>query len=238
MLEILKEPVKTKSQLLAESSTPQSQQVAQAHHHNVDITNLKDASYDSFDKLQIERSQTYLGYKILWTLNLFIDGRKFPAGSIREKMWNAYLHDIIEFLANQEYLKILLSIDAESVFQIISILFYPSEDNYGPYELLQMGRLEDGAGDEYKGRIPKDDTAHWRFMKVLDSYCIRPETPENVKLQYYYFVAKVITRSPAFKDYDHMCFFFVLKELLQQHKKYLEFVRKLYDQSRRAKKIK
>jgi hypothetical protein len=52
----------------------------------------------------------------LWTLNLFIDGKKFPVGSIREKMWNAYLHDIIEFLANQEYLKILLSIDAESFF--------------------------------------------------------------------------------------------------------------------------
>lgn len=101
-----------------------------------------------------------------------------------------------------------------------------------------MGRLEDNNGADIKRNVPKDDTAHWRFMKVLDSYCIRPETPENVKLQYYYFVAKVITRSPAFKDYDHMCFFFVLKELLQHHKKYLEFVRKLYDQSRRAKRIK
>ena len=49
---------------------------------------------------------------IQWKSN----GKKFPVGSIREKMWNAYLHDIIEFLANQEYLKILLSIDAESFF--------------------------------------------------------------------------------------------------------------------------
>lgn len=68
------------------------------------------------DKLQIERSQTYLGYKILWIINLFIDGRKFPSGSIREQKWRSYIHDIIEFLSNQEYLKTLLSIDAESFF--------------------------------------------------------------------------------------------------------------------------
>jgi hypothetical protein len=49
-------------------------------------------------------------------LNLFIDGKKFPAGLIRDKMWREYIHDIIEFLSSQEYLKTLLSIDAESVF--------------------------------------------------------------------------------------------------------------------------
>lgn len=91
--------------------------------------------------------------------------------------------------------------------------------------------------DFIKAAVPKDDTAHWRFIKVLDSYCIRPETPEAVKLQYYYFVAKVISRSPAFQGYDHNCFFFVLRELLIHHKKYMEFVRKLYDQSKKAKKI-
>jgi hypothetical protein len=106
-----------------------------------------------------------------------------------------------------------------------------------------MGRLDEvnqnqmSEDDFIKAAVPKDDTAHWRFIKVLDSYCIRPETPESVKLQYYYFVAKVISRSPAFKGYDHNCFFFVLRELLIHHKKYMEFVRKLYDQSKKAKKI-
>jgi len=31
---------------------------------------------------------------------MFLDGRKFPSGRIRESMWRAYLHDIIEFLTN------------------------------------------------------------------------------------------------------------------------------------------
>jgi hypothetical protein len=92
--------------------------------------------------------------------------------------------------------------------------------------------------DLVKAVVPKDDSAHWRFIKVLDSYCIRPETPEQVKLQYYYFVTKVIAPSPAFQGYDHNCFFFVLRELLIHHKKYIEFVKKLYEQSKKSKKIK
>jgi hypothetical protein len=75
-------------------------------------------------------------------LHLFINGKKFPSGHIKEKMWRAYIHDIIEFLSNQEYLKILLSIDAESVFQIISILFQPTSKN-SPFELVKAGREED-----------------------------------------------------------------------------------------------
>ena len=116
------------------------------------------------------------------------------------------------------------------------MLFYPSKIDgpHGPYELLQMGRLEDdnaSSGDLKGVMIPKDDTAHWRFVKVLDAYCLKPETPESVKFQYYFFVAKVIARSPAFRDYDHNYFFFVLKELLApaHSKKYVEFVRKLYE---------
>jgi hypothetical protein len=49
-------------------------------------------------------------------LHLFIDGKKFPSGKIKTSMWRAYIQDIIEFISNQEYLKMLLNIDAESVF--------------------------------------------------------------------------------------------------------------------------
>jgi hypothetical protein len=52
----IKEPVKTKAQIMAGMEATPSQQVAQAHHYSVDIGSLKDASYDSIDKLQIERS--------------------------------------------------------------------------------------------------------------------------------------------------------------------------------------
>lgn len=168
---------------------------------------MKEASYDSIDKKEIERSVNYLGYKLLWILNLFIDGKKFPSGKIRENMWRAYIHDIIEFLKSEQYLKTLLTIDAESVFQIISVIFWPSSGNLnGPYELVQMGREEEP--------VPKEGPPHWVFMKTLEKYCIKADTPEAIRFQYFYFVAKVVSRSPAFEGYDPKCFFYVSLQLL------------------------
>jgi hypothetical protein len=65
-------------------------------------------------------------------IRLFLNGKKFPQGNIREKKWRCYIHDIIDFLSNSEIIKVLLDIDAETLFQIISILFYPSK----PYDLV------------------------------------------------------------------------------------------------------
>lgn len=58
-----------------------------------------------------------------------------------------------------------------------------------------------------------------------------------MKYQYYYFVAKVIARSPAFNGFDPNCFFFVTKEILSHHRKYIDFVKKIYDMYIRTKKI-
>lgn len=122
---------------------------------------------------------------------MFINGKKFPSGKIRESMWRAYIHDILEFLSNPDYLKTLLSIDAETVFQMISVIFYPTnpEDRdtpleslkkkrkLGPYELVKMGREE----DEQHPKDTLEDPPHWRFMKVLDLHCNKLETPEVVR---------------------------------------------------------
>jgi hypothetical protein len=42
----------------------------------------------------------YLGYKLLWVIRLFINGKKFPSGNIQESKWRAYIHDIISFLSS------------------------------------------------------------------------------------------------------------------------------------------
>ena len=33
-------------------------------------------------KLDIEHSTTYIGYKVLWVIKLFLEGKKFPQGSL------------------------------------------------------------------------------------------------------------------------------------------------------------
>ena len=82
----------------------------------MDLEMLREASYDSQDKYLIEKSQIYLGYKIFWIIKLFLNGKKFPQGEIKDTKWNCYIHDLIEFLSNVDILKVLLDIDPETFF--------------------------------------------------------------------------------------------------------------------------
>ena len=77
---------------------------------------MKEFNYDSKERKLVVKSQTYLGFKILWVIRLFLNGRKFPQGKIRTKKWRTYIHDIMELLKTQTILKVLLDIDAESFF--------------------------------------------------------------------------------------------------------------------------
>lgn len=46
----------------------------------------------------IEKSSTYLGYKLLWATRLFLLGKKFPKGTFEMHQWNAIVHDILELI--------------------------------------------------------------------------------------------------------------------------------------------
>lgn len=61
----------------------------------------------------------------------------------------------------------LLEIDAEALFQVISILFYPSR----PFELVQMGREEMGFNN-------LKSSSHNDFLRDLNSYCLHEKTPD------------------------------------------------------------
>lgn len=39
---------------------------------------------DSVRKYEIEKSKAYIGYKLLWILKMFLDGKNFPSGSLPE----------------------------------------------------------------------------------------------------------------------------------------------------------
>lgn len=67
----------------------------------------------------IEKTSTYIGYKILWVIKLFMDGKKFPYGYIHEKKWKAYVHDLVSTIFTKVMLEMLVTIDAEVFFQII-----------------------------------------------------------------------------------------------------------------------
>jgi len=81
-----------------------------------DIENLKDQHPNSDQYKQTVKSEVYLGYKILWVIKLFLGGRKFPYGNIKETKWRTYIHDIVEFITTEKILQSLLKIDAEAFF--------------------------------------------------------------------------------------------------------------------------
>jgi hypothetical protein len=61
----------------------------------IDLKILKDEFANKEEKRAAEKSHKYIGYKLLWVLKLFLNGRKYPQGYFREKKWRTYIHDIV-----------------------------------------------------------------------------------------------------------------------------------------------
>ena len=81
----------------------------------------------------LDRSHLYLGYKLFWLIRMYLNGRKFPHGHLKESKWRAYTHDIVQFLSNSEIMGDLANLDAEILFQIISVLYLRTSK---PFSLL------------------------------------------------------------------------------------------------------
>ena len=63
-------------------------------------------------KLDIEHSKTYIGYKLLWIMRMFLEGKRFPTGTLSSFKWRMYVFDIVRFITNLMFLKWLLNFDA------------------------------------------------------------------------------------------------------------------------------
>jgi hypothetical protein len=122
---------------------------------------LKQLIGHSEEKSKIEQSAIYLGYKLFWLIRLFLLGKRFPQGNIKEAKWRSYIHDIVQFLSNPQILKDLATIDAENLFQVIDIIFMK---NSKPYELVLQGR-DDYMQTNYNIRFQ----AHWDFLKDMNA---------------------------------------------------------------------
>ena len=84
-------------------------------------------------KLEIEHSRTYIGYKLLWVTSLFIEGKKFPSGTLSSFKWHCYIYDIVRFLTNDQFLGHFLDFDPHSFFHVVKKLFLEQE----PYEYIK-----------------------------------------------------------------------------------------------------
>lgn len=76
-----------------------------------DIAMIK--KFESMRKYEIEKSRSYIGYKLFWILKLFIDGRSYPTGYLTNEKHRIHVYDIVNFITNDYVLDELLQFDSE-----------------------------------------------------------------------------------------------------------------------------
>jgi len=79
---------------------------------------------ESSTKYEIEKSCTYIGYKLLWIIKLFIDGKMYPSGYLQAEKHRFHVYDIMTFITNDYILDYLLQFDCEQFFKVVAKLFY------------------------------------------------------------------------------------------------------------------
>ena len=162
----------------------------------------------------------YLGYKLFWLVRLYLNGRKFPQGIIKESKWRSYVHDILQFLSNPEILRDLANLDAEILFQVISVLFIRTSQ---PFNLVLQGR------DDFSSAGPTDFQArflpHLDFLKDMDQCFLSEDSkvPVIARQQYLFFIANIIVKDRELSALTPAFFFRAIKELLGYHREYLQF---------------
>ena len=74
-------------------------------------------------KLEMEHSKTYIGYKLMWVMQLFLEGKKFPTGTLSAFKWRMYVFDIVRFITTSQFLRWFLHFDPQRFFKMILALY-------------------------------------------------------------------------------------------------------------------
>lgn len=84
------------------------------------------------EKIETEHSSTYIGYKILWIITLYIEGKNYPQGNLSSLRWRYYVMDIVRFCTNEKFMHWFLDFDPDSFFAILKKVFIDPE----PFEFI------------------------------------------------------------------------------------------------------
>lgn len=69
----------------------------------------------------------------MWVMKMYIEGKKFPQGTLSAFKWRIYVYDIVRFSTNDKFLEWFLAFDPDCFFQLMKSLFLDQE----PYEYIQ-----------------------------------------------------------------------------------------------------
>ena len=60
---------------------------------------------------------------MLWVIQLFLSGKRFPERDLLDIQWRQYVYDIVHFLSDDEVLSEILDFDSDVFYTIIAKLF-------------------------------------------------------------------------------------------------------------------
>lgn len=63
---------------------------------------------------------------------MFLEGKKFPSGTLSAFTWRMYVFDIVRFTTNERFLKWFLDFDPDAFFKLMRSLYLDQE----PFEYL------------------------------------------------------------------------------------------------------
>jgi hypothetical protein len=84
------------------------------------------------NKIEVEHSSTYIGYKILWLITLYMEGNRYPNGNLSSLRWRYYVMDIVRFCTNERFMEWFLDFDPDSFFAMLKKIFNDPE----PYDFI------------------------------------------------------------------------------------------------------
>ena len=99
-------------------------------------------------------------------------------------LWQGIVHEVLDIITRDDFMRTLFEIDASAFFQIITIVFNnPSVQ----YDFLKNGRSSTSGQEEGQ----KISMSHKELIKRLTEFCNKLEEGSEERLQYLFFIASI-----------------------------------------------
>ena len=86
-----------------------------------DLRMLRNANKQQ--RMHVERSAYYVGYKLQWIIRQFLKGKKFPSGELDSAQYKLQVLSIVDFVTDEDNLATMLDFDADAFFETMVRLF-------------------------------------------------------------------------------------------------------------------
>lgn len=135
----------------------------------------------------------------MWIIRLFLEGKKFPTGTLTIFKWRMYVFDIVRFITTKQFLKWFLEFDARRFFKLIQPLFleeFPFENILFQKSFIEMYKHEVPGLEESASHTEILSAIHAEVQELLEKDKLENNGQisskcEIIENSYMFFIAKI-----------------------------------------------